>query len=503
MLKTLATLLLAAVAACAANQRAAVLSGTVTDCDDDQVIGIRQIEVKALDPATNRDLVALLRSMDTVTWVGNGVESMARFEPMYGRMLGLLRRSTTLARDSTTEEGSFSLSVAASDSVLLIADAQVEDEPVYYAYRMVGARKHTTVELDMSHGQCPKPIPPGVPRAVVTGTARACAIRGGDPTENVRWLDVRVFDPVSNQDLMAGLKNLDALRRKMPDPEAAKRYDVAAARLWRLRDNASPVGRRILSLPGSFSLTIAAADSVLVLSVNDEAPPSYYEYKIVGARSNVSFQLNISGASCEYRAPAGHSGPIPDSVWHTQKLPPGYALTDTSEWENAIGWGGNQALLRRAGTTIDTVDLTFGVVSVGTDSLVFVPVRSGAITPGDSLSWVETSPIDHVLWTPTRRRELREFVPLFLRRSSPIVTNESIMYYWGITRADQAFSTYAMRYNFRTAQVDSLFLREDDMATDRRFHLSEPEISATEVSFGGHRMDRKTWGRIPNHASRN
>jgi hypothetical protein len=187
--------------------------------------------------------------------------------------------------------------------VLVIADAQVEDEPIYYAYRMVGARKHTTVELDMSHGQCPKPIPPGAPRAVVTGTARECAIRGADPTERVRWLDVRVFDPVPNKDLMAGLKNLDALRRKIPDPEAAKRYDLAAARLWRLRDNASPVARRILSLPGSFSLTIAALDSVLVLSVNDEAPPSYYEYKMVGARSNVSFQLDISGTSCGY--PAG------------------------------------------------------------------------------------------------------------------------------------------------------------------------------------------------------
>jgi hypothetical protein len=183
-------------------------------------------------------------------------------------------------------------------------------------------------------------------------------------------------------------------------------------------------------------------------------------------------------------------------VWHTQKLPAGYALTDTSDWESAIGWRGKQALLRRAGTTIDTVDLTFGIVSVGTDSLVFVPVRSGSISPGDSLAWVETFPTEHVLWTPSRRRELREFLPLFQDSSSPIVTTESIIYYWGIAPAEQAFRTYAMRYDFRTTRLDSLFLRVDDMASDRRFHLSEPEISATEVSFGGHRMDRKTWRRI-------
>lgn len=216
---------------------------------------------------------------------------------------------------------------------------------------------------------------------------------------------------------------------------------------------------------------------------------------------------SVSSTSANQGAPAaesaGDSGPIPDSVWHTQKLPLGYALTDTSEWENTIGDGGDRALLRRAGTTIDTIDLTFGVVSVGTDSLVFIPVRSGSIMSGDSVVWVETSPTDFVLWTPSRRRALSEFVPLFLDRSSPIVTDESIMYYWGIARSEAAFRTYAMRYDFRTAQVDSLFLREDDMATDRRFHLSEPEISATEVSFGGHRMDRKTWRRIPNNAPRN
>lgn len=162
-----------------------------------------------------------------------------------------------------------------------------------------------------------------------------------------------------------------------------------------------------------------------------------------------------------------------------------------------VGWGGEQALLRRAGTTIDTVDLTFGVVSVGTDSLVFLPVRSERFFSGESVVGVDISPTDHVLWTPSRRRELREFLPLFSNASSPIVTNESIIYYWGIAPSEQAFRTYAVRYDFRTARLDSLFLRMDHMATDSRFHLSEPEISATEVSFGGHRLDRKTWRRIP------
>jgi hypothetical protein len=72
---------------------------------------------------------------------------------MYSRMVYLFRSSTPLARDSTTAVGTFSLPVPSSDSVLVIADADLEDDPVY-GYRMVNARTNVNFELDMSGGQC-------------------------------------------------------------------------------------------------------------------------------------------------------------------------------------------------------------------------------------------------------------------------------------------------------------------------------------------------------------
>ena len=136
-----------------ANHAPVVITGTATDCEGGAVINIHSMEVRALDPSTHKELVRLLRSMDTLTWVGDGVATQARFEPMYSRMVYLYRSSTPLARDTTTRTGTFSLTVPSSDSVLVIADADSEDDPVY-AYRMVNARTSVNFELDMSRGDC-------------------------------------------------------------------------------------------------------------------------------------------------------------------------------------------------------------------------------------------------------------------------------------------------------------------------------------------------------------
>jgi hypothetical protein len=130
-----------------------VITGTATDCEGGAVINIHSMEVRALDPSTHKELVRLLRSMDTLTWVGDGVATQARFEPMYSRMIDLYRGSSPLARDSTAAAGTFSLTVPPSDSVLVFADEESEED-IVYAYRMVNARTNVNFELDMSRGAC-------------------------------------------------------------------------------------------------------------------------------------------------------------------------------------------------------------------------------------------------------------------------------------------------------------------------------------------------------------
>ena len=176
-------------------------------------------------------------------------------------------------------------------------------------------------------------------------------------------------------------------------------------------------------------------------------------------------------------------------------LPSEYTLTDTTSWGSILEEG-ERAVLRRGGVAIDTVDLTFGVVAVGKDSLVFLPVRTDTVPmPTCSVPCYESFPTEHVLWTPVSRRELRHLLPFFdANFSSPTISRESVIHYWGIQPHKPTNRVYAIRYDFRTARSDSLFLnREDPLATDYRYHLGLPQVRRNEVSFDGVVLDSTTW----------
>ena len=133
-----------------------VLNGSAINCEDGRIIKIPDLEVRALDASTNQKLVSLLRTMDTVTWVGDGVESMSRYEDLYEQVVTIFRSSKPLAQDTTSATGIFSLSVPSSDSIVVIAQADIEDMPVFYGYRMVAARRNATVEVPMFRVPCVK-----------------------------------------------------------------------------------------------------------------------------------------------------------------------------------------------------------------------------------------------------------------------------------------------------------------------------------------------------------
>jgi len=189
--------------------------------------------------------------------------------------------------------------------------------------------------------------------------------------------------------------------------------------------------------------------------------------------------------------------PISDTASTSElRLPPEYTLSEMIGWATMME-DGPRAVLRRAGVTIDTVDVRFGVKRVGDDSLVFLPVRTDTVlvmTTRDG--WYESYPTEHVLWTPASRRELRDLLPFFHAYFSSPTMDESVIHYWGIARTDSG-RVYAMRYDFRTARLDSLFLdRKDELATDYRYHFGLPQVRGNEVSFDSVVVDRTTWQRV-------
>lgn len=137
--------------------QSAVISGTAKDCFvPGQEQAVRALGVSAFDPASNKNLVAVLRSLDTlVKSFGLDDEAgVSRWNSDYAKLKTLWTTAAPLAHDSTSQSGRYSLTVPLMDSVLVLGFTEVEDEIYYYQYRMVGARSNVSLLLDMSKGGC-------------------------------------------------------------------------------------------------------------------------------------------------------------------------------------------------------------------------------------------------------------------------------------------------------------------------------------------------------------
>lgn len=290
MIKSLAILVSAAMIGAAATQQPVVISGTATDCIDLEVIKVQQMEIRALDPAKHQELINVLKSMDTVTWVGDGVESMARWEPMFGRMLDLLASSTPLARDTTSETGAFRLTVPSMDSVLVIAEAS-EDDP-YFAYKMVGARSNLAFELDMSRGDCdPKrPI-----FRTAGGRTKDCSRDSTFRTPNVRlW----ALDAAANKEMLSHLVKTDPSRFAGGDPTFDERRRSVYKQLVAFLGSAVPLGVDTSNADGLFQLRFPPTDDVFIVGIGERDGEPHFGYKVFKGQSNASVELDMSGGRC-------------------------------------------------------------------------------------------------------------------------------------------------------------------------------------------------------------
>ena len=165
-----------------------------------------------------------------------------------------------------------------------------------------------------------------------------------------------------------------------------------------------------------------------------------------------------------------------------------YALRDTTTWATEIEEG-KRAVLRAGGTTIDTVDVLFGVHAVGRDSLVFLPVLAYDVDSAAAATKTaaSASPDEHVLCTPGGRTVLSRLLPHFNSGfSSPSVV-DSTLYYWGLSLQDQhgRYRLYAMRFSPRESGADSLFLREETPGTDFRYFYGPPFEQGGAIVFDG------------------
>lgn len=156
------------------------------------------------------------------------------------------------------------------------------------------------------------------------------------------------------------------------------------------------------------------------------------------------------------------------------QAPPGYEIRDTTAWDNSDAFGlhyhdGHYGTLYYRGAFVDTVEIRFGLLPFD-GGVIYRPVgteladRYPGADPDTTRAWVGKP---ETYFKDGQRTLLRELLPQYSGNAA-VVADGRVLYYWGV-RPDTAqwwTRLSAMRYDARTAQVDSTLLHVDYFDTD-------------------------------------
>lgn len=128
-----------------------LLDGTAQLCPEEDAkgdtAGVRGVNVYAFDAARAPKIRASLYALDTMTWAGDGVETMHVFTVEYSKLMALVKRTPKLGRATTNGNGDFQITVPQVDSVLLFAEEELEDEPFFFASKVVATKGQKEVRV--------------------------------------------------------------------------------------------------------------------------------------------------------------------------------------------------------------------------------------------------------------------------------------------------------------------------------------------------------------------
>jgi len=128
-----------------------LLDGTAQLCPEEDAkgdtAGVRGVHVYAFDAAKAPRIRASLFALDKVTWDGDGVEAMHTFSAAYTKLMTEVKRSPSLGAATSNGNGDFRITVPRADSVLLFAEEELEDQPFFFASKVVATKGQAEVRV--------------------------------------------------------------------------------------------------------------------------------------------------------------------------------------------------------------------------------------------------------------------------------------------------------------------------------------------------------------------
>jgi hypothetical protein len=128
-----------------------LLDGTAQLCPEedakDDTSGVRGVHVYAFDAAKAQKIRASLYALDRVSWSGDGVEAMRTFSAEYTTLMAGVKRTPKLGAATSNGNGDFQITVPRADSVLLFAEEELEDQPFFFASKVVATKGQAEVRV--------------------------------------------------------------------------------------------------------------------------------------------------------------------------------------------------------------------------------------------------------------------------------------------------------------------------------------------------------------------
>jgi hypothetical protein len=127
------------------------LNGTAQLCPDDDArtdsIGVAGVKIFAFDATKAQKALSSLYTLDNISWDTDGVQAMRAFNAEFLNLKDVLRRTPKLATATTSAGGQFQIVVPNVDSVLVFAEADIDDSPFFFASKVVSTKGHADLNV--------------------------------------------------------------------------------------------------------------------------------------------------------------------------------------------------------------------------------------------------------------------------------------------------------------------------------------------------------------------
>jgi hypothetical protein len=130
------------------------LSGTAQDCFAGAVDPVSGVSIAAFQVSAAGPILAQLDTMHRFVFVDFDSTAVPKFDSLMTRLQSLVISTHALARTGSASNGSFTLSFAPVDSVVVVGFEDMEDEPWYYSSKSMSGMANSSFILDMSRGHC-------------------------------------------------------------------------------------------------------------------------------------------------------------------------------------------------------------------------------------------------------------------------------------------------------------------------------------------------------------